>query len=69
MLSLVTAAEQQYRFEAASRAHEEAVLRSIRDRELALATESARARRARHTRETRPRPSGAQRAAPACATA
>lgn len=61
MLSLVTAAEQQYRFDTASRAREDAVLRSIRERQEAISAEPARARAPRAVPVASPRPVGAQR--------
>jgi hypothetical protein len=61
MLSLVTAAEQQYRFDTDSRARESAVLSSIRDRALARAAEESQARVVRRRdRVAWPRPIGAQ---------
>lgn len=78
MLSLVTAAEYQHRFDSASRARERDLLRSIREREASLearAAELARvadrsARPARRVRAARPRPIGLRLdAAQACCVA
>jgi hypothetical protein len=70
MLSLVTAAEQQYRFDTDSRARDYAVLSSRRDRALARAEEASQARSARTRASVAwARPIGAQQWAARCAVA